>query len=205
MKAAVYRSYGPPEVVQIQDIPNPNPKSDEVLIKVFASTVNRTDCGFRSAEYFISRFWSGLFRPNEPVLGSEFAGEVVSVGEKVKKFQATIEGRQKELKKLNDEMEKQKMMLSAEAKAEKERDYQQKVKEFQRFAKDAQDELQQQDAQYTRSILEDLFKVVKDLGTKGGYTLILEKTESSVLYADDAINLTDEVIAAYNKVYKKAK
>ncbi len=125
------------------------------------------------------------------------------IGEKVKKFQATIEGRQKELKKLNDEMEKQKMMLSAEAKAEKERDYQQKVKEFQRFAKDAQEELQQQDAQYTRSILESLFKVVKDLGTKGGYTLILEKTESSVLYADDAINLTDEVIAAYNKVYKK--
>lgn len=87
MKAAVYRCYGPPEVVQIQDIPNPSPKSDEVLIKVFASTVNRTDCGFRSAEYFISRFWSGLFRPNEPVLGCEFAGEVVSVGEKVKKFQ----------------------------------------------------------------------------------------------------------------------
>jgi outer membrane protein len=127
------------------------------------------------------------------------------IAEKVKKFQGTIESRQNELKKLNEELEKQKMVLSAEAKAEKERDYQQKIKEYQRFAKDAQEELQQQDAQHTRSILEDLFKVVKDMGNKGNYTLILEKTESSVLYADDAINLTDEVIAAYNKSYKKGK
>jgi outer membrane protein len=125
------------------------------------------------------------------------------IGDKVKKYQGTIEGRQNELKKINEEMEKQKMMLSAETKAEKERDYQQKIKEFQRFTKDAQEELQREDAQHTRSILEDLFKVVKEIGTKGNYTLILEKTESSVLYADDGINLTDEVIAAYNKVYKK--
>jgi outer membrane protein len=127
------------------------------------------------------------------------------IAEKVKKFQATIEGRQNELKKLNDELEKQKMLLSAEAKADKERDYQQKVKEFQRFAKDAQEELQQEDAQHTRAILESLFKVVKDIGTKGGYTMILEKNESSVLYADNSINMTDEVIAAYNKSYKKEK
>ena len=45
-----------------------------------ASTVNRTDAGFRSAEYFISRFWSGLFRPKFPVLGCEFAGIVEEVG-----------------------------------------------------------------------------------------------------------------------------
>ncbi|MEZ4598877.1 MAG: OmpH family outer membrane protein [Syntrophotaleaceae bacterium] len=135
------------------------------------------------------------------------AGKVAKsqIAEKVKKFQGTIESRQNELKKLNQEMEKQKMVLSAEAKAEKERDYQQKIKDYQRFAKDAQEELQQEDAQATRSILEDLFKVVKDIGNKGKYTMILEKTESSVLYADDAINLTDEVIAAYNKVYKKGK
>jgi outer membrane protein len=124
---------------------------------------------------------------------------------KFKKYQGTIESRQNELKKMNEELEKQKMVLSAEAKTEKERDYQQKIKEYQRFAKDAQEELQQEEAQHTRSILEDLFKVVKEIGTKGNYTLILEKTESSVLYADDAINLTDQVITAYNKVYKKGK
>jgi NADPH:quinone reductase-like Zn-dependent oxidoreductase len=83
MQAAVYTRYGPPEVVEIKQIPIPNFKKNEVLIRVHASTVNRTDCGFRSAEYFISRFFSGLFRPSQQVLGSEFAGEIVSVGEQV--------------------------------------------------------------------------------------------------------------------------
>jgi NADPH:quinone reductase-like Zn-dependent oxidoreductase len=88
MKAAVHTQYGPPEVVQIKEQTKPVPKSDEVLIRVYATTVNRTDCGFRSAEYVISRFWSGLFKPNYQVLGCEFAGEVEAVGENVKKFKA---------------------------------------------------------------------------------------------------------------------
>lgn len=53
MKAAVYERYGPPEVVQIRNTEKPVPKENEVLIKVHAATVNRTDCGFRSAEYMV--------------------------------------------------------------------------------------------------------------------------------------------------------
>ncbi len=86
MKAAVYSRYGPPEVVTLVEIAEPVPKADEVLIKVHATTVNRTDCGFRSAEYFVSRFFSGLFRPRCKILGNEFAGEIVAVGEKVTLF-----------------------------------------------------------------------------------------------------------------------
>lgn len=86
MKAAVYYKYGGPEVVTIQELPKPVPKEDEILIKVHASTVNRTDAGFRSAEYFISRFWSGLIKPNVNVLGCEFAGEVIQTGLLVKDF-----------------------------------------------------------------------------------------------------------------------
>jgi NADPH:quinone reductase-like Zn-dependent oxidoreductase len=86
MKAALYNQYGPPSVVYIAEIPKPKPKEDEILVKVFASTVNRTDAGFRSAEYFISRFFSGLFRPKNPVLGCEFAGQVESAGSKVTEF-----------------------------------------------------------------------------------------------------------------------
>ncbi len=86
MKAAVYYKYGPPEVVQFAELPKPVPKEQEVLVKVHASTVNRTDSGFRSAEYVISRFWSGLLRPRNPVLGSEFAGVVEEVGNQVKRF-----------------------------------------------------------------------------------------------------------------------
>jgi len=86
MKAAIYTKYGPPEVIQIKKIDKPVPKPNEVLLKVYASTVNRTDSGFRSAEYFISRFWSGLFKPKYPVLGCEFSGVIESVGESVTKF-----------------------------------------------------------------------------------------------------------------------
>jgi NADPH:quinone reductase-like Zn-dependent oxidoreductase len=86
MKAAVYTKYGPPEVVQLSEVHKPTPKHNEVLIKVHAATVNRTDCGFRSAQYFIVRFFSGLLRPKNKVLGNEFAGEIEAIGTNVKSF-----------------------------------------------------------------------------------------------------------------------
>lgn len=86
MKAAVYSSYGPPEIVRLEEILCPTPKAGEVLVKVMFSSVNRTDCGFRSAEYFISRFWSGLWKPNFSVLGCEFSGIVEEVGQGVSQF-----------------------------------------------------------------------------------------------------------------------
>jgi NADPH:quinone reductase-like Zn-dependent oxidoreductase len=86
MKAVVYTRYGPPEVAKLADIPKPAPKQNEILVRVFASTVNRTDAGFRSAEYFISRFWSGLIRPKHKVLGCEFAGVVEDTGTNVTTF-----------------------------------------------------------------------------------------------------------------------
>jgi NADPH:quinone reductase-like Zn-dependent oxidoreductase len=86
MKAAVHYRYGSPDVVSIAEIGKPVPKDHELLIRVYASTVNRTDTGFRSAEYFISRFFSGLLRPNSPVLGCEFAGVVEAAGKRVQQF-----------------------------------------------------------------------------------------------------------------------
>lgn len=86
MKAAVYTKYGPPEVVKLMEVPEPVPKDTEILIKVYTATVNRTDSGFRSAEYFISRFWSGLLRPKFPILGCEFAGIVEAIGPRVSLF-----------------------------------------------------------------------------------------------------------------------
>ena len=86
MKAIVYTKYGPPEVAKLTEVKKPVPKEKEVLMKVYASTVNRTDAGFRSAEYFISRFWSGILRPKYPVLGCEFAGVIEEIGAKVTAF-----------------------------------------------------------------------------------------------------------------------
>src|SRR5690606_23939842 len=86
MKAAVYTRYGPPEVVRLTDVPTPVPKDQELLVKVYCSTVNRTDSGFRSAEYVVSRFWSGLFRPKYPILGCEFSGVIEGIGKGVRTF-----------------------------------------------------------------------------------------------------------------------
>jgi NADPH:quinone reductase-like Zn-dependent oxidoreductase len=86
MKAIIHTKYGPPEVAQLMEVTKPTPKENEVLVKVYASTVNRTDSGFRSAEYFISRFWSGLLRPKYKTLGCEFAGVIEEIGKNVTSF-----------------------------------------------------------------------------------------------------------------------
>jgi NADPH:quinone reductase-like Zn-dependent oxidoreductase len=86
MKAVVYDRYGPAEVLQLEDVERPEPKEDEVLVKIRATTVTRTDTGLRSAEYFISRFITGLLRPKNKILGMEFSGEVEAIGSSVTEF-----------------------------------------------------------------------------------------------------------------------
>ena len=86
MRAVINTEYGPPEVVRLMEVDRPVPKDKEVLIKVYATTVNRTDCGFRSAEYFISRFFSGLVKPKFKTLGNEFAGQIEEIGTGVTSF-----------------------------------------------------------------------------------------------------------------------
>ena len=86
MKAAVRTTYGPPEVVRVTDVPRPEPGRDELLVHVEATTVNRTDRGYRTGKPFIVRFFSGVTRPKVQVLGTEFAGSVEAVGDSVTSF-----------------------------------------------------------------------------------------------------------------------
>jgi alcohol dehydrogenase-like protein len=87
MKAAIYRRYGPPGVVQLEDMARPVPKDNEILVRVHATTVCATDSRVRKAEYFIVRLFIGLSKPRKPVIaGVEFSGRVVQVGKDVSRF-----------------------------------------------------------------------------------------------------------------------
>src|SRR4029077_9758985 len=86
MKAVVYDRYGPPEVQRLEEVPRPVPKQDEVLVKIHATTVTRTDCGVREGKPFLVRFFFGLLRPKERILGTELAGVVEAVGAAVSEF-----------------------------------------------------------------------------------------------------------------------
>ena len=87
MRAAVRTRYGPPDVVRVVEVEKPAAKDNEVLVRVHATTVNRTDCGLRAAKPFIYRLFLGLRRPRLTVLGNEFAGQVEAVGAGVRFFE----------------------------------------------------------------------------------------------------------------------
>ncbi len=86
MKVSIRRKYCSPNQIKIENIERPVPQDREVLIKVYATTVNRTDCANLTAKPFIMRFVLGFFKPRKIILGTDFAGEVISIGENVKSY-----------------------------------------------------------------------------------------------------------------------
>jgi NADPH:quinone reductase-like Zn-dependent oxidoreductase len=86
MKAITYKMYGTPKVLTLQDIEKPNPKPHEVLIKVHATTVTSADIMMRKGEPVIGRLYLGLKKPKRTILGFEFAGEIVALGQDVSLF-----------------------------------------------------------------------------------------------------------------------
>lgn len=87
MQASIYTTYGPPSVLSTQTLPQPSPGAGEILVQVHATTVNRTDCAMLSAQPAIMRLFTGLRRPRRPILGTDFAGQVVALGRGVTAYQ----------------------------------------------------------------------------------------------------------------------
>ena len=84
MKAIVYEKYGPPEdVFEFKDVEKPTPKANEVLVKIFAASVNFNDLAFVKGKPILSRLWTGFLKPNHKILGTDIAGRVEAVGKNV--------------------------------------------------------------------------------------------------------------------------
>ncbi|MCB0154664.1 MAG: NAD(P)-dependent alcohol dehydrogenase [Anaerolineae bacterium] len=88
MKAVIYTQYGSPNVLQLKQVEKPIPADNEVLIKVYATTVETTDAIFRQGKNLSARLFTGLFKPKFTRPGGEFAGEIEAVGKKVTRFKA---------------------------------------------------------------------------------------------------------------------
>jgi NADPH:quinone reductase-like Zn-dependent oxidoreductase len=87
MRAVVHDRYGPPEVLRVDEVERPTPGDDEVLVKIRATAVTRSDAHLRAGTPFVQRFMSGLRRPKRRILGHELSGEVVEVGSAVTEFE----------------------------------------------------------------------------------------------------------------------
>lgn len=86
MKAAVHVRYGLPEVISVQEVETPTPKDNELLIKAYATTVNRTDCHVLWGKPLFMRLFTGLFKPRLTVTGTDFAGQIEATGKSVTNF-----------------------------------------------------------------------------------------------------------------------
>jgi NADPH:quinone reductase-like Zn-dependent oxidoreductase len=86
MKAAVRTKYGLPGDLTIKELDIPTPKNNEVLIRVHATTVNRSDCHVLSGKPFFMRFFTGLFKPRASIIGTDFTGEIAAIGSAVQSF-----------------------------------------------------------------------------------------------------------------------
>jgi len=160
-------------------------------------------CCIASAPAFAADLKLGYIDMQRALNSSEAGKEAKEqLAARVKKYQDEINSKQEDIKKLKDELEKQGMLLSESARGAKEKDYQQRLKEFQRFTKDAQDELQGKDEEFTRKILEGMEKIIQEFGRKNGYTFIFVKNEG-MLFVDDKVDITDEVLKLLNANRKK--
>ncbi|MBA2661198.1 MAG: OmpH family outer membrane protein [Bradymonadaceae bacterium] len=112
--------------------------------------------------------------------------------------QAQLDAKQQQVVKLKEQFESQAMMLSEDARRQKGAEFQQHMYELQQLYVSLQGELAQKEGEATKKIFEKMRKIIEGIGKEQSYTMIFERTESSVLYARDGMDLTAELVKRYN-------
>jgi outer membrane protein len=120
-------------------------------------------------------------------------------------MQKEVDGRRTDVEKLRDELEKKGLVLSAEAKREKEEAFQRRVRDLRRLTEDYQKELERKEQAFTQRILQDLTGVIERYGKDRGYLLILERRGASVIYGDVEADVTEEIIKVFDQEKAKEK
>lgn len=113
-----------------------------------------------------------------------------------------LDAQKKSLDSLREELQKQSMMLSQEAKLDKETQYKRKVRDFQDMGQNYQRKLQQAEQNLSKPIIEKLLAVIEDYGKKNGYSAIFDKQASGLVYLQDNVDLTNTIIAELNKAMR---
>ncbi len=121
-----------------------------------------------------------------------------TIAKELEKYNRQFLEKQKELQAMRESLEKQAPMLNPDVRANKEKELQNKIREFQRWQEDVQNEVNQKTKEMERTISLGLQKVIQKLGEDEGYALILDKNEMIVLFASKAIDLTDRVIKLHD-------
>jgi outer membrane protein len=120
----------------------------------------------------------------------------------VEKMQKVFAGKQKELEKIKEDLEKRGAVLSENVRREKDRDYQAKLRDLQRLQKDYEDDLRRKDREFTERILKNMEVIIKQMGEEGKYTVILEKNQPTILFISNSLDLTEEVIKRIDQKQK---
>ncbi len=120
---------------------------------------------------------------------------------RVQAAESRLQRQQTDVQSLKSELEKKGMLMNPDQRQALEDQYQRKLTDFQRQYKDSRDELQHQDAEVTGKIVHDLAQVIRTLGERDGYTMVMEK--GSILWGAPGIDLTDQVIRTYNSMHVK--
>jgi len=114
-------------------------------------------------------------------------------------MQKTLDDKQQQLVKLQEDLERQSMMLSVDAKEDKQKEFERKTREFKYLYEDLSEEMRKAEMEAKKVILQDLETIVGGIGTKDSYQIIFERRSSGIMFVDEAIDITEQVIKAYDQ------